>query len=282
MPLVYQKGRGRGQAIVGKNRYYTPRSPRGAEGSDEAILYAGNILYDPGFELFVQNAAPTFYKDGWSAHTGSNCYVLPRFDIAKTTTGQVWPTGDEVSYFDVAQWSQYTEPYELAGDERQASAWFVVRREVPATHPGGATDTTDIIGPNLGVFLARWYDWQSSADYTLGNGVPGGLLIQGPGMPPGYSARTEPGALITWSVYSWLLGASGDPTIDLSITFYTQAGIPLVSVVGSSSLTSSKTEYSVSSNSPGGSYFIRAAATFRGTAPRDTVLNVDSGLLGVE
>lgn len=286
--ILHYHGRPRFRTTEGKNRFYTPKPPRGAPGSDEAVLYAGNILYDPGFELFVQNAAPTFLKPGWSAHTGTNVYALPRFDI-NAERGQVWANGDEVSHFDIAQWSQYTEPYGFQAitpgyDERQSSAWFVIRREVPAsqgTH-GGASDTTDIIGPNLGVFLARWYGWDCSADYPFGNGVPGGLLIQGPGMPAGYSGRTEPGALITWSFHCWILGPYTDPVLDLCLTFYTQDGSPVHTVVTSNALNNTKTEYSLSSNTPGGSYFMRACATFRGTASSAAMVNVDSGLLGVE
>lgn len=279
--LYYHRGRHRGQSVAGKNRYYTPRAPRGAPGSDEAVLYAGNILYDPGFEIFVQNAAPTFLKPGWSAHTGSNVYALPRFDI-NATRGQVWPNGNEVSHFDIAQWAQYTEPYGFSGigpnfDERNSSAWFVTRREVPSE-----TDTSTILGPKAGVFLARWYDWTCSNLYPFGNGVPGGLLIQGPGMPAGYSGRTEPGALITWSVWTWILGPYTDPVIDLCLQFFKQNGDPILSIVSSYSINATKTERQVQSNSPGGSYFMRACATFRGVASNSSILNVDSGLLGVE
>jgi hypothetical protein len=280
--IVHYRGRNRVRTVAGRTRLHkTPKPPRGAAGSDEAILFAGNILYDPGFEIFVQNAAPTFLKPGWSAHVGSDSYVLPRFDINRQPTGQRWPNGDTVSYFDVAQWSQYTEPYILGStkykDTYDSSAWFVVRREVP-----GETDWQTPLGPNLGVWMARWYGWQTSANYPLGNGVPGGLLIQGPGMPPGYSGRTEPGAFITWGVNAWVLPASGSPVMDLGITFYTQSGNPVHTVTKANSLTTSKTAYSLSSNTPGGSYFIRAFATFRGTGTVSTLLQVDSGILGVE
>lgn len=277
--ILHYRGRNRGSTIAGKNRYYAPRAPRGAGGSDEAILYAGNILYDPGFEIFVQNAAPTFLKPGWSAHTGSDSYVLPRFDITRTPTGQRWPNGDTVSYFDVAQWSQYTEPYAFnESSARDSSCWLVVRREVP-----GETDWQEILGPNLGVFMARWYGWSASDAFPLGNGVPGGLLIQGPGMPPGYSGRTEAGALITWGLSVWALpDPFGTAFIDLGLTFYTQSGTPLHTVVQSTALTDTKAALSFSSNTPGNSYFMRAFCTFRGTASRSTLVQVDSGILGVE
>lgn len=279
--LAHYRGRNRIRTLSGRNRYHGVKAPRGTAGSDEAILYAGNILYDPGFEIFVQNAAPTFLKPGWSDWIGSDAYVLPRFDITREPTGQRWPSGNTVSYFDVAQWSQYTEPYEFGStkykDTYESSAWFVVRREVPSE-----TDFTTTIGPNLGVFVARWYGWTTSGYYPLGNSVPGGLLIQGPGMPPGYSGRTEPGALITWGVTSWVIPSSGSPVIDLGLTFYTQSGSPVHTVVSSSNLTTTKTDYSLSSNTPGGSYFMRAFVTFRGAGSSSTVLQVDSGILGVE
>ena len=273
--LYYHRGRHRGRTIAGRNRFYTPKAPRGAPGSDEAVLYAGNILYDPGFEIFVQNAGPTFLKPGWEDWTGASVYALPRLDL-NSPTGQRWPSGDYVDRKDVAQWAQYTEPYQLSSNEREASMWFVVRRE-------GDLDYTTKFGPNLGVFMARWYNWQSSGSYSLGNAVPGGLIIQGPGMPPGYSGRTEPGALITWGFTAWVNTTTGSPTMDLCLTFYKQDGTPLYTTIGSHSLTTTKTDYTLSSDTPsGGSYFIRACVTFRGTGSKSTLLSIDSGILGVE
>ena len=495
--VLHYYGRNRGRSVAGKNRLYTPKAPRGAPGSDEAVLYAGNILYDPGFEIFVQNAGPTFLKPGWEDHTGASIYALPRLDLS-SPTGQVWPNGDYVNRKDIAQWAQYTEPYvlqqtrttttpgylELSGagefastpstsslnlsgsftlialfrsdvdsgsggvidktpdsgivtgygldwassgdrfrvyhgtgaglafynspigsippfhdtwvkavvtfgpssttadfyrsynsvntpvddvvweflntvtsiqtytdpganssslkfgqgwsgnfwldgriygawvydgsslvaspdwrtdnwqpdaqgnnlvldngaefvspttvevvsgtNTRESSAWFVIRRE-------GSLDYTTKFGPNLGVFMARWYDWQSSGNYPFGNSVPGGLVIQGPGMPPGYSGRTEAGALITWGFTAWVSETTGSPAMDLCLTFYKQDGTPLFTKIGTHSLTTTKTDYSMSSETPsGGSYFIRACVTFRGTGSKSTLLSVDSGILGVE
>jgi hypothetical protein len=273
--ILYVRGRNRGQAVQGKNRYYTPKPPRGAPGSDEAVLYSGNILYDPGFELFVQNAAPTFLKPGWSDWTGSNCYLLPRFDI-NAERGQVWPNGDEVSYYDIAQWAQLSEPYVIADDVREASAWFVVRREA------FDLDFSTIRGPKLGKFMARWYNWNSSALYPGGNSIPGGLVIQGPGMPPGYSGRTEVGAFITWAVHCWVTFVTADPTMDLVITFYKQDGSPIHTVNSSHTLTNTKDEYVLQSWTPGGSYFMRTSVTFRGSNSSSSMVQVDTARLGVE
>jgi hypothetical protein len=266
--------------VAGKTRTFTPKAPRGAPGSDEAILYSGNILYDPGFELFVQNAAPTFLKPGWEEWTGATTYVLPRFDLT-SSTGQRWPNGDEVHIKDIAQWSQFTEPYEINENTREMSAWQVVRRErtVPPA-PDNPLDFSTIQGPKLGVFMARWYDWTSSENFPFGNGIPGGLLIQGPGMPPGYSGRTEPGALITWALHTWLTEGTG--TMDLCLIFYTQDGAPIFTTQSAIAITTTKTEYSITSNSPGGSYFMRACATFRGAGTKGQILAVDTALLAVE
>lgn len=278
--LYYHRGRNRGRTIAGRNRFHKVKAPRGAPGSDEAILFAGNILYDPGFELFVQNAAPTFLKPGWEEWTGASSYILPRFDI-NSPTGQRWPNGDFVDRKDIAQWAQFTEPYELASNVRDASVWFVTRREAGA----GLGHTTQW-GPNLGIWMARWYDWTSSANFPFGNSVPGGLIIQGPGMPAGYSGRTEPGALITWGLYAWLAdGSEETQTMDLAVQFFTQAGNPIITVQNAFTLNTTKTFSSISSNSPGGSYFIRAFVTFRPASTaraRETILAIDSGLLGVE
>lgn len=272
--LVFHRGRNRGRVVEGKARTFTPKSPRGAPGSDEAILFAGNILYDPGFELFVQNAgALGILKPEWEAHTGATTYVLPRFDLS-SPTGQRWPNGDPVDIKDIAQWSQFTEPYEIADDVREASAWMVVRREK------SDLDFSTNKGPFLGKWMARWYDWTSSDNYSFGNGIPGGLLIQSPGLPAGYSARTEPGALITWAVHSWL--SESTATMDLCLIFYTQSGNPIFSKAAAKTLTTTKTEHTLSSNSPGGSYFIRACLTLRGAGTQSMMLNMDTALLGVE
>ena len=272
--ILHMRGRNRGRATT-TNRTFTPRPPKGAPGSDEAVLYAGNILYDPGFELFVQNGGPTSLKPGWSDHTGSNVYVLPRFDITKPM-GQRWPNGDAVTYYDVAQWAQLTEPYQLYDDVREASAWFVVRREA------SDLDHTTFRGPKLGIWMARWYNWNSSGAFTGGNSLPGGLIIQSPGLPAGYSGRTETGALITWKVHCWLTNVTGSPIMDLSITFYKQDGTPLYVAQSENNLTTSKTEYSVQSWSPSDSYFLRAILTFRGTNSSASMVQVDTATLGVE
>ncbi len=272
--LVFHRGRNRGRLAHGHARTFTPKSPRGAPGSDEAILFAGNILYDPGFELFVQNAGSLgVLKPEWEALTGATTYVLPRFDIT-SPTGQRWPNGDFVDIKDIAQWSQFTEPYVVADDIREASAWVVVRREK------SDLDFSTNKGPKLGKWMARWYDWNSSGNYSGGNSIPGGLVIQSPGLPAGYSARTEPGALITWATHAWLSESTG--SMDMCVIFYTQSGNPIFTSIGAKTLTTSKNEHSISSNSPGGSYFIRACLTFRGAGTDAQMLQVDTALLGVE
>ena len=275
MTLVYHKGRNRGTAVDGKQRLFTPKAPRGVPGSDEAVLYAGNILYDPGFEIYVQNAAPNFLKPAWEEHTGATTYVLPRLDLA-SPTGQRWPNGDYVDRKDIAQWAQYTEPYEIADDIRQMSAWQVVRREA------ADLDYTTAKGPKLGVWMARWYDWSSSGNYAFGNSLPGGLIIQGPGMPGGYSGRTENGALITWSSHVWLSESEANQTMDLCIQFYKQDGTPLYSTQDAFTVTTTKTEHTISSNSPGGSYFMRVCITFRVSTNKTAMVQVDTATLGVE
>ena len=161
---------------------------------------------------------------------------------------------------------------------REASAWFVQRRERSPD-----LDYTTNKGPNLGIWVARWYDWTSSSNYPFGNGIPGGLLIQGPGMPPGYSGRTEPGAFITWELTTWFVSNTQTTgTMDMCLHFYRQDGTPILVRQSEKTVTETKTAFSISSNSPGGSYFIRACVTYRGTGTKDCIMAVDSGLLGVE
>ena len=274
--LVHHHGRGKLKSNTGKTNAWTPRAPRASAGSDEAILFAGNILYDPGFEIFVGNAAGSFLKDRWVQHTGSTTFILPRFDISRPY-GQRWPNGDDVSLFDIAQWAQYTEPYSLRDNEREGSHWQVIRREAPDL------DLSTARGPNLGKWMARWYDWQSSGQDAFGNSVPGGLVIQSPGLPGGFSGRTEEGALIEWSFYCWKSEAGvGDEKLDLCLQFYKQDGTPIFVAVSTHTLTTTKTEFSLASNSPGGSYYIRACSSFRGTGTSGMMVMVDTGTLGVE
>jgi hypothetical protein len=70
--------------------------------------------------------------------------------------------------------------------------------------------------------------------------------------------------------------------MQLAIQFYTQAGVGVRTVSNSHTLTTSKTEYSLSSNTPGGSYFMRTSATFTGAGSRTLMLQIDSGILAVE
>ncbi len=278
--IFHYRGRPRHRVVSGRSRTFTPKPPRGPPGSDEALLCAGNILYDPGFELFVGNAVGSFLKRPWETQVGSASFVLPRFDIG-LSTGQRWPNGDTVDIKDIAQWSQYTEPYVLDDNNREGSVWEVVRREAPPS--GQDLDFTSPRGPFLGKWMARWYGWTTSGLHPFGNSIPGGLLIQSPGLPAGYSARTTDGALIDWSFYCWKSeDGVGDEILDLCLQFYTQSGTPIFSAVKSHTLTTTKAEYTMQSNSPGGSYFIRACATFRGTGNRSMMIQVDTGTLGID
>jgi hypothetical protein len=99
-------------------------------------------------------------------------------------------------------------------------------------------------------------------------------------MPPGYSGRTENGALITWAVHAWI--THGAPIMDVCIIFYRQNGNPVHVINTGYTLTDTKTEYQVQSYTPGDSYFIRACLTFQGDAPRDAMTQIDTARLGVE
>ena len=274
--IFHYHGRPRHQVVSGRTRTFTPKPPHGPPGSDEALLCAGNVLYDPGFEIYVGNAVGSFLKVDWEAHAAAaSMFYLPRFSI-NSSTGQRWESGVEVDLKDIAQWSQYTEPLNLNDSVREASGWHIVRREA------ADLDFSTFRGPKLGKWMARWYDWRSSGNYPLGNSIPGGLLIQSPGLPAGYSARTTDGATIDWSIHAWVTETTGTPAMDLCLQFYKQDGTPIFSTTNGHTLTTSKSEYTLTSNSPGGSYFLRACVTFRGAGHRATMLQVDTGTLGIE
>lgn len=328
--IVHYMGRPRLQAAEGVAKYTTPRPPNGAPGSDEAKLYSANLLYDPGAELYVGNAAENYDSKFFHARTKGLSsqvgppydssahevipYILPKFSI-ESSTGQIWPDGNEVSRYDIAQWAQVGEPYVIDTSSywkvsnpigiREISAWQAIRREDPgdweidgvdnkaqgSLDPGGSPGidweetkpdgAPNYRGPKLGRWLLRWYDWQASSYYG-GSGTPGGLMIQSPGLPGGYSARADAGDLVTWSAWSWVSTTEGTPALDMVVTYYTQGGSPIASSLTSGDLAISKTEYTVTGNCPGGTYFLRCHIGFRGVGARSTLLNVDTGTLGLE
>lgn len=232
------------------------------------MLYSGNILYDPGVELHVGNGVTfDYHPETWEAQTGAQHYVIPRIDVTKPY-GQVWPNGDAVDYQDIAQWMQHTEPMVLTNTASD-SAWHVTRDS-----------------PYAGKFSLVWWRWDASAAHG-GNGHPGGLCIQGPGLPPGYSARVTDGALVTWSLKTKVVSAhtSGTPSANLFLYLYSFSGTPVSATTSGAyqTLTSSYETLSVSTRAPRGSYFVRCGIVFSGSPTGGLCATfVDSGILSVE
>lgn len=241
-------------------------SPHGVPNNGEyAYLRAGNLLYDPGLELYIGNAVASYDWRDWEAKVGHHHYALPRFSFDRPY-GQYWPDNSDVAYVDIAQWMQHTEPY-VCNDTASDSAWHVT--------------TAD---PNLGTFSLVWWRWDASTKYG-GAGVPGGLCIQAPGLPQGYSGRAHAGDLVTFSAKVRVtIPRTGVPTVVPYLYFFNEAGSPtLGTATAPFTLTELYTEPTVSSSAPGGTYWFRAGMVFKGTdvVPYCSTL-VDSGLLSVE
>jgi hypothetical protein len=265
--------RSRAAAAFKKSVTYLP--PRGTVGSadDFAHLLSGNILYDPGVELFIGNTVGTLEHHVWNERTGEDHFTLPTFDDS-CGFRQSWPNGSCLSYWDQSQWVSLGTPYRVTGDVSD-SAWHVTR-----------------LNPFLGQLSMVWWRWSKGA---FGN--PLSLMVLSPGLPGGYSARVEPGDLITWSVrariYDYeaniLNGAAGDPTISPFMFYYTKSGTP---IVGGGDyyqpMDTDYTEYSYQASAPSGSYFLRAMVAFVANNPsaytlgNDPILLVDSGVLSIE
>lgn len=254
----------------------TWKPPRGVTNEGNyAHLLSGNILYDPGVELFIGNAVESLVIHDWNDRTGEDHFTLPVYDDA-CTDRQRWPNGDCVSYYDLAQWVSLGSPYTVTGDLLD-SAWHVTR-----------------LDPFLGDFCMAWWRWNRG---SFGN--PLTLLVLSPGLP-GYSARVEGGDLVTWSVRAQIYdyappspsiftGSAGDPTISPLLYYYDQDGN---TIVGGGSyyqtLGLSYAEHSYQTTAPSGSYFVRAMIAFVANIPNaytdfdaPTVL-VDSGILSIE
>lgn len=239
-------------------------APHGVPGNGEyAYLRAGNLLYDPGLELFIGNAVGSYDWRDWDAKVGHHHYALPRFSFTRPY-GQYWPDSSDVAYVDIAQWVQHTGPYEC-DDQVVDSAWHVTSAR-----------------PNLGDFSLVWWRWDAAAKYG-GEAAPGALAIQAPGLPQGYSGRARSGDIVTFSAKVAVTIQVGDPTAVPYLYFFNKRGTPTLGTATSSFLlTDSYTEPTVSSVAPGGTYWFRAGLVFKGSTLSYCSTLVDSGLLSVE
>lgn len=268
--------------------------PRGFVNDGEyALLYSGNILYDPGFELFVGNAVGSYEVEKWDDRTGTRTYTLPIYDPSCDLT-QRWPNGDCVDYYDLAQWVAVDSLATYATD-------FDATRNPPVrgTVETGAWRVAGVWNPTvqwdtfLGTYHLVWDRWTSGP-----GGNPATLMILSPGIP-GYSARVEGGALVTWSVRSRAWGRTqaltetwadtGDPSISVMLYFYNEAGTLLVGGGDYyNALTETYTEWSYQATAPSGAWYIRAMVAFTALTPSefgetiDPTCLVDSGVLSIE
>jgi hypothetical protein len=260
-----------------------PKPPHGvANDGNFAHLYSGNILYDPGVELFAGNAVGDYAAEpnvlrkneatgryepalrNWQETIGVGPYVLPRFDPT-ADVGQVWPSGEDVSYWDIAQWMQLGGLYNVDGTPNDP-CWVVTR-----------------VDSYLGDHCMAWFQWTSDETYN----VPAPLVVQAPGLPGGYSARVIVGDRITWSVYHKQIGTPPGWAwaITLFLYFYQQSGNSILATQTRTSLTGNQltwTERTLSSFAPPGSYFVRAGVGFEGSPGRQATPMVDSGTLSIE
>ena len=266
--------RSRASSEFKKTVTYVP--PRGAVGDGDgfAHLLSGNILYDPGVELFIGNTVGTLEHHVWNERTGEDHFTLPTFDDS-CEYRQSWPNGSCLNYFDQSQWVSLGTPYRVTGDVSD-SAWHVTR-----------------LDPYLGDLSMVWWRWSKGAYQN-----PLSLLVLSPGLAGGYSARVNAGDLLTWSVRSriydydsppTITGSAGDPTISPFMFYYTESGSLIVG--GGDyyqSLTTDYAEYSYQATAPSGSYFLRAMVGFVANNPsaytlgNDPILLVDSGVLSIE
>lgn len=286
-----------------------------------AHLYSGNTMYDPGADLFVGNAVGEYaprlsfrkilqYSDdpqdplrAWSQVTGISPYTLPRFD-PDAEVGQVWPSGEDVSYYDIAQWMQLGGTYNATG-RRSDAAWKVTREDAYA-----------------GRYSMVWRWWWADQSYLS----PAPLCVQAPGLPGGYSARVVNGDRVTFGTWARIAGVystgvggvwySGTPELIYALTFYTQAGGAIATYQQAYDMHGATQPYahnpvtsrppwvqwnwySISTVAPPSSYFVRATVNWIGEVrgninvwypfldpPPDSgyVVSawVDSGILAVE
>ena len=235
-----------------------------------AHLYSGNILYDPGVELFVGNAVGFWSIHKWKDHTGNRTFMLPNFD-ALCEYWQRWPNTDCVTYWDIAQWVSVGSGYTPNGGIDTVS-WNVTRAD-----------------PYLGDFSMSWWRWSEGP-----GGNPMSLMVQAPGLPGGYSARVESGDRVTFSVRSKMypnLPFADDcqPKISVMLYYYNKAGS---TIVGGGNyyqtLTLTYAQFLYDTIAPSGAYFVRALCAFTASNPstltlaNDPSVLVDSGVLSVE
>ena len=251
----------------------TVKPPRGeANDGNYAHLYSGNILYDPGVELFVGNAVGSYSIHRWRDHTGNRTFMLPNYEPL-CDFAQIWPNDDCVTYWDIAQWVSQGGGYAPDGGLDSLS-WNVTR-----------------VDPYLGDYAMAWWRWTEGP-----GGNPLSLMIQAPGLPGGYSARVQPGDDVAFSVRSKMypdieFAEGGEPKISVLLYYYNQSG---GTIVGGGSfyeaiLSSAYTEYSYVTVAPSGAYFVRAFVSFTADNPSvwappgsDPSVLVDSGVLSVE
>lgn len=261
------------------------KPPHGVSNNGEfAHLYSGNIMYDPGFELFVGNALGTFKNDpdfggdwadqprDWETTTGVRPYYLPRFNPF-TNIGQMWPNDEDVSYFDIAQWGTLGGSYDVVGQYGD-SGWRVTR-----------------VDPYAGRWHVIYAPWGADSTY----GIPPPLYVQAPGLPGGYSARVKPGDLITFTVWMNFQGhVAYFPVYPIAVlSFYNQSGDGIVSAqkrwsLGTDSDWTNRLydlgykSYTIQATAPPNSYFLRAQMGFRPGGEHPMVTTVDAGILSIE
>jgi hypothetical protein len=260
-----------------------PAPPHGVSNEGNyAHLYSGNIMYDPGLELYVGNAVGSYRVSDWFrgwwnrmdisrmrswwTTIGSTTFTLPRFD-ATAPIGQRWPNSIPVDYYDIAQWGQLGGTYTPATGTVDDAAWRV-----------------GMFDPYAGRYHLYWNRFQADTSY----GVPAPLYVQAPGLPGGYSARVIPSDLVTWEASVRITApwkTWGTVVTGFVLTFYTKSGTAILSTTTTWTSTANAPYQirSLASFCPPNSYFVRASMYWRLDSPgQDHILCVDGGILAVE
>lgn len=235
------------------------KAPTGGPQTIDPYFTGGNILTDPGFENFVDNSGGWYY---WDRPGGATSYTIPKLTI-HCPRYLYYPDLTCITQPSFVAWAQSSGTYQTS-DLREDHSWKV------STHD-----------PHSGDYHAMWVRWLDDSGFPPGNIMPFSPFISAP-----HSARVEPGDTVTWSAYLYYAGDGWQGSTVPILQFYNSGGSIVHQAQGAtSSLTTTYTQYSVSTTAPAGSYYLRAIFSFSGTLrPGDDHYSVffDTASLGIE
>ena len=230
-------------------------APHGAPTAGPAPYFRGpNVLTDPGFENHVFNSG------GWhwlSRPDENTNYVLPRIDLTSPSWLR-WPNG-QFADKSLGGWAQATTPY--TGDGTRYDSYWKV----------------SVHDPHGGDYHAVW--WM----FANGSGLPPAEICAfSPWIDAPFSARVNPGDAITWSARLKVEATTGTPQARPYLRFFRPDFSSNGTALGTfANLTTSYTQYSVSTTAPPSSHYVRACFAFLGGSGNDRPVFLDSAILGV-